>query len=126
MLFRSVPCHEEHPLLLALAKQPGVRLYGINYKDDPAAARRFLGRYGNPFERLGAGEQFPRDLAVSTADWLVQDSPISPRRASMVVDPPNGRVPLKPEALEARKATLAQPSRNRRSPCSVRSIPTRK
>ena len=43
-----VDCHEEHPLLLALAKQPGVRLYGINYKDDPAAARRFLGRYGNP------------------------------------------------------------------------------
>jgi cytochrome c biogenesis protein CcmG/thiol:disulfide interchange protein DsbE len=49
-----VPCHEEHPLLLHLAKQPGVRLYGINYKDDPAAARRFLGRYGNPFARVGA------------------------------------------------------------------------
>jgi cytochrome c biogenesis protein CcmG, thiol:disulfide interchange protein DsbE len=49
-----VPCHEEHPLLLELAKQPGVRLYGINYKDDPAAARRFLGRYGNPFQRVGA------------------------------------------------------------------------
>ena len=49
-----VPCHEEHPLLLELAKQPGVRLYGINYKDDPAAARRFLGRYGNPFARVGA------------------------------------------------------------------------
>ena len=29
-------------------------LYGINYKDDPAAARRFLGRYGNPFARVGA------------------------------------------------------------------------
>ena len=63
-----------------------------------------------PFERLGAGEQFPREPAVSTADWLVQDSPVSPRRPSMVVDPPNGRVPLKPEAIEARKATLAQPS----------------
>jgi cytochrome c biogenesis protein CcmG, thiol:disulfide interchange protein DsbE len=49
-----VPCHEEHPLLLELAKQPGVRLYGINYKDDPTAARRFLGRYGNPFQRVGA------------------------------------------------------------------------
>jgi cytochrome c biogenesis protein CcmG/thiol:disulfide interchange protein DsbE len=49
-----VPCHEEHPLLLELAKQPGVRLYGINYKDDSAAARRFLGRYGNPFQRVGA------------------------------------------------------------------------
>jgi cytochrome c biogenesis protein CcmG/thiol:disulfide interchange protein DsbE len=49
-----VPCHEEHPLLMALAKEPGVRLYGINYKDDPAAARRFLGRYGNPFAKVGA------------------------------------------------------------------------
>jgi cytochrome c biogenesis protein CcmG, thiol:disulfide interchange protein DsbE len=48
-----VPCHEEHPLLMTLAKEPGVHLYGINYKDDPAAARRFLGRYGNPFERVG-------------------------------------------------------------------------
>src|SRR3954465_13891328 len=52
-----------------------------------------------PFERLGPGEQLPRELAVSTADWLVQDSPISPRRASMVVDPSSGRVPLKREAV---------------------------
>ena len=42
--------------------------------------------------------------AVSTADWLVQDSPTSPRRPSMVVDPPNGRVPLKREAIEKRDA----------------------
>ena len=49
----------------------------------------------------------PRGPAVSTADWLVQDSPISPRRPSMVVDPPNGRVPLKPEAIEKRDAALA-------------------
>jgi cytochrome c biogenesis protein CcmG/thiol:disulfide interchange protein DsbE len=49
-----VPCHEEHPLLVELAQQPGIRLYGINYKDDPASARRFLGRFGNPFERVGA------------------------------------------------------------------------
>lgn len=49
-----VPCHAEHPLLMQLADVPGVRLYGINYKDDPAAARRFLGRLGNPFMRVGA------------------------------------------------------------------------
>ena len=41
-------------MLIELAKQPGVRLFGISYKDDPAAARRFLGRYGNPFQRVGA------------------------------------------------------------------------
>lgn len=48
-----VPCLEEHPLLMALAKDKSVRLYGINYKDNPSSARRFLGRYGNPFARVG-------------------------------------------------------------------------
>ena len=48
-----VPCLEEHPMLMALAEEPGMRIYGINYKDDPASARRFLGRYGNPYDRVG-------------------------------------------------------------------------
>jgi cytochrome c biogenesis protein CcmG, thiol:disulfide interchange protein DsbE len=48
-----VPCLEEHPMLMALAEEPGLRIYGINYKDDPASARRFLGRYGNPYTRVG-------------------------------------------------------------------------
>jgi hypothetical protein len=60
-----------------------------------------------PFERLTAEEQRPRGPAVSTADWLVQEGPVSPRRTSMVVDPPNGRVPLRREAVEQRDATLA-------------------
>jgi hypothetical protein len=82
-----------------------------------------------PFERLGADEQFPRDLAVSTADWLVQDSPKSPRRPSMVVDPPNGRVPLRPEAIKARDAMFAQSSNSleRYGPwerCITRGVPS--
>ena len=47
-------CQQEHPLLVALAKEPGIRLFGIDYKDDAGAARRFLGRYGNPYARVGA------------------------------------------------------------------------
>jgi cytochrome c biogenesis protein CcmG/thiol:disulfide interchange protein DsbE len=47
-------CQHEHPLLLALGATPGIRLYGIDYKDDPQAARRFLGRYENPYARVGA------------------------------------------------------------------------
>jgi len=47
-------CQIEHPLLLALGQQEGIRLFGIDYKDDPASARRFLGRYGNPYARVGA------------------------------------------------------------------------
>lgn len=49
-----VECQVEHPLLLALAQEPGIRLYGIDYKDDQASARRSLGRYGNPYAKVGA------------------------------------------------------------------------
>jgi cytochrome c biogenesis protein CcmG/thiol:disulfide interchange protein DsbE len=47
------PCVQEHPLLVALKERTGVPIYGVNYKDQAAAARRFLGRYGNPFAAVG-------------------------------------------------------------------------
>ncbi len=49
-----VPCHDEAPLLLQLAQDSRLRVVGINYKDDPGNARRFLGRYGDPFAAAGA------------------------------------------------------------------------
>jgi cytochrome c biogenesis protein CcmG, thiol:disulfide interchange protein DsbE len=48
-----VPCREEAALLMRLAADPRVRVVGINYKDQPDNARRFLGRYGNPFAANG-------------------------------------------------------------------------
>ncbi len=48
------PCVEEHPFLIELARIPGVRVVGVNYKDLGANARRFLGRYGNPYAAIGA------------------------------------------------------------------------
>ncbi|MCA6108748.1 DsbE family thiol:disulfide interchange protein [Bradyrhizobium cenepequi] len=48
-----VPCHDEAPLLTELAKDNRLQLVGINYKDAPDNARRFLGRYGNPFGMVG-------------------------------------------------------------------------
>jgi len=48
-----VPCHDEAPLLTELAKDTRLQLVGINYKDAPDNARRFLGRYGNPFGAVG-------------------------------------------------------------------------
>jgi cytochrome c biogenesis protein CcmG, thiol:disulfide interchange protein DsbE len=51
-----VPCHEEAPLLMRLAQDKRIRLIGINYKDQPENARRFLGRYGDPFVANGADE----------------------------------------------------------------------
>ncbi len=49
-----VPCHDEAPLLMQLARDSRLRVIGINYKDEPENARRFLGRYGNPFAAAGA------------------------------------------------------------------------
>jgi len=49
-----VPCHDEAPLLMQLARDSRIRVVGINYKDQPDNARRFLGRYGNPFAASGA------------------------------------------------------------------------
>ncbi len=48
-----VPCHDEAPLLTELAKDKRFQLVGINYKDAADNARRFLGRYGNPFSHVG-------------------------------------------------------------------------
>jgi cytochrome c biogenesis protein CcmG/thiol:disulfide interchange protein DsbE len=49
-----VPCHDEAPLLMRLAEDKRIRVVGLNYKDQPDNARRFLGRYGNPFVAAGA------------------------------------------------------------------------
>ncbi len=51
-----IPCHDEAPFLLQLAGDTRIRLVGINYKDQPDNARRFLNRYGNPFAASGADQ----------------------------------------------------------------------
>jgi cytochrome c biogenesis protein CcmG/thiol:disulfide interchange protein DsbE len=78
------PCIQEHPQLIALKQQHGVRLIGINYKDEPGAARRFLARYGNPFDAIGA------DTSGRVAiDWGVYGVP-----ETYVIDG-NGRIAFK-------------------------------
>jgi cytochrome c biogenesis protein CcmG, thiol:disulfide interchange protein DsbE len=48
-----VPCRDEAPLLMKLAADRRIRVVGITYKDQPDNARRFLGRFGNPFAANG-------------------------------------------------------------------------
>jgi cytochrome c biogenesis protein CcmG, thiol:disulfide interchange protein DsbE len=49
-----IPCRDEHPLLLALKAQSGVRIFGINQRDAPENAAAFLAELGNPYDRIGA------------------------------------------------------------------------
>jgi cytochrome c biogenesis protein CcmG/thiol:disulfide interchange protein DsbE len=51
-----VPCRDEVPFLEQLSKDKRIQLVGINYKDAPDNARRFLNRYGKPFAATGAEE----------------------------------------------------------------------
>lgn len=44
-----VSCREEHPVLNELAQQKAVTIVGLNYKDDPAAAKNWLDTLGNPY-----------------------------------------------------------------------------
>jgi cytochrome c biogenesis protein CcmG/thiol:disulfide interchange protein DsbE len=58
------PCRAEHPVLLALSKRTDIQLVGINNKDEPANAARFLGALGQPFAAIGS------DITGrTTIDW---------------------------------------------------------
>lgn len=49
-----VPCRAEHAVLTSFAQRDGVRLFGINYKDEPEDAVRWLAELGNPYTRIGS------------------------------------------------------------------------
>ena len=64
------PCREEHPVLLGLSGDTRFVLAGLNYKDQPENARRFLGDLGNPYQAIGV------DPAGRAAiDWGVYGVP---------------------------------------------------
>jgi cytochrome c biogenesis protein CcmG, thiol:disulfide interchange protein DsbE len=65
-----VPCHDEVPFLEQLSKDKRIQLVGINYKDAPDNARRFLNRYGNPFVATGQDE-----AGRASIDWGVYGVP---------------------------------------------------
>ena len=49
-----IPCIEEMQTLTALSQQ--VPIWGIAYKDKPAATQQFLQQYGNPYQRIAADD----------------------------------------------------------------------
>ncbi|MCX5580848.1 DsbE family thiol:disulfide interchange protein [Kaistia terrae] len=65
-----VPCREEHPILEKLATDKRINLVGINYKDQAANARAFLGQMGNPYAAVGVDEK-----GRGSIDWGVYGVP---------------------------------------------------
>ena len=44
-----VPCREEHPKLMKLSKNKSIKLIGINYRDNPKNAKKFINEFGDPY-----------------------------------------------------------------------------
>jgi cytochrome c biogenesis protein CcmG/thiol:disulfide interchange protein DsbE len=65
-------CRDEAPLLNHLQQQGIVRVVGLNYKDDPDDAKRWLEVFGDPYELNG----IDRDGRVGL-DWGVYGAPES-------------------------------------------------
>lgn len=64
-------CHEEHALLVELSRSlDNVPIYGLNLRDERAAAIDWLARDGNPYAEIA----FDQDGAVSI-DWGVYGAP---------------------------------------------------
>lgn len=47
-----VTCRVEHPQLMALGRRDDVVLVGLNLRDEPDDARRWLDRYGDPYDAI--------------------------------------------------------------------------
>jgi cytochrome c biogenesis protein CcmG/thiol:disulfide interchange protein DsbE len=48
-----MPCRVEHPLLMRLAREGKIAVYGIAWKDGKKNAGDFLAELGNPYRRIG-------------------------------------------------------------------------
>ena len=65
-----VECRIEHPLITQMKARAVAPIYGLNYKDHPEDAARWLNTFGDPYTRTGA------DLDGRVAiDWGVYGVP---------------------------------------------------
>jgi cytochrome c biogenesis protein CcmG, thiol:disulfide interchange protein DsbE len=103
-----VPCHDEAPLLTELGRDSRLQVVGINYKDSADNARRFLGRYGNPFRIVGVDAN--GRAAIEWGVYGVPETFIVGREGTIVyklvgpITPDNINTVLKAEIDKALKA----------------------
>lgn len=50
-------CRIEHPLLMQIAEQRVLPIYGLNYRDRREDALKWLERFGNPYEMIAFDER---------------------------------------------------------------------
>ncbi len=63
-------CRDDQPILMDIAQNSHVPIYGFDYKDDRAKALQWLDSYGNPYQKIG----FDVEGTVAI-DWGVYGTP---------------------------------------------------
>ncbi len=63
-------CRQEHETLVTLARDSGVPIFGINWKDDDQSARQWLATLGNPYAAVGVDQD-----GRAAIDWGVYGAP---------------------------------------------------
>ena len=49
-----IPCRQEHPLFMELARTGGIKIYGLNQRDKVEDAVQWLATFGDPYDRVGS------------------------------------------------------------------------
>ena len=108
-------CRDEHPLLVALAKEHRVPIIGLNYKDERDDARRWLQQFGDPYQlsiadregRLGIdlGVYGVPETFIVDSDGIIRYKKIGPINAETV------RTVLLPKLAELNAAASAKAAR---------------
>jgi len=106
-----ITCHIEHALLMDIVHTQKIgqkiAIYGLNYKDDPAAAREWLEKYGNPFKRVIADPKGALGIELGvygTPETFVIDAKgIVRYRTVGAVSPNEWREKIEPEIQRWRK-----------------------
>ena len=100
-----VPCRVEHPILMRLAEQEGVGIYGINYKDAPADAKQWLANYGNPYTQIGALSEERADIGIELGIYGVPETYVIAPDGTIVYKHTG---PIQPKSLNDKILPLLQ------------------
>lgn len=63
-------CASEHPFLMHISKDRDLVLYGLNYKDDASAAKKWLEENGNPYQYIAYDQD-----GKTAINWGVYGTP---------------------------------------------------
>lgn len=63
-------CHQEHHFLMTLAAKNMIAIYGLNYRDEAAAALKWLDTLGNPYRQVAFDQK-----GTVAIDWGVYGAP---------------------------------------------------